>query len=409
MQKMGPRIKSVVVGISVMLIVLGALRLALDLFNNPDASSGPSARYDSAPPAPPPEPAVPPQSPPADAPRTGKGAALMVPPRSAARYAARLPGEAMPGQGPTSGVLDASAFPVMAPRSVLVEPQTPATAPAAPAVLAAPVMTGSVPPRASSPQVPQVPQGRDPAPSAAPEPSASRDPGRDLATDALPATIGSRQLIAAATAGEPGATYEIASRYAEGRNVPQDLALAAAWFERAAQSGRAPAQFRLGSMYEKGLGLKKDLQEARRLYLAAADRGNAKSMHNLAVLYAEGIDGKPDYATAAQWFRKAAAYGVVDSQYNLAILYARGVGVERNMAESYKWFALAAKGGDKDAGKKRDDIASRLEAQQLEAARLAAEAFVPERQPEEANATKAPPGGWDQVVAAAPTKPKAAR
>jgi localization factor PodJL len=136
---------------------------------------------------------------------------------------------------------------------------------------------------------------------------------------------------------------------------------------------------------------------------------NAKSMHNLAVLYAEGIDGKPDYAAAAQWFRKAAGYGVVDSQYNLAILYARGVGVERSMAESYKWFALAAKGGDKDAGKKRDDVASRLEAQQLEAAKRAAEAFVPEHQPDEASATMAPAGGWDQVVAAAPTRPKAAR
>jgi localization factor PodJL len=58
--------------------------------------------------------------------------------------------------------------------------------------------------------------------------------------------------------------------------VPQDLALAAAWFERAARSGMAAAQFRLGSMYEKGLGLKKDLQEARRLYVAAADRGKRK-------------------------------------------------------------------------------------------------------------------------------------
>jgi localization factor PodJL len=252
------------------------------------------------------------------------------------------------------------------------------------------------------------PQSRDTAPSAE-SPSAQHDPGRDLAKDALPATIGSKALIAAATAGEPGASYEIASRYAEGRNVPQDLALAAAWFERAAQSGMAPAQFRLGSMYEKGLGLKKDLQEARRLYLAAADRGHAKAMHNLAVLYAEGVDGKPDYPAAAQWFGKAAGYGVVDSQYNLAILYARGVGVGQSLVESYKWFALAARGGDKDASKKRDDIASRLEPRQLDAAKQALEAFVPEHQPEEASATRAPPGGWDQVVAAAPTRPKAGR
>jgi localization factor PodJL len=406
-QRMGSRVKSVFLFISVILIVLGALRLALDLFHEPEGpASDPPAPADAVPPT------SPQQQLPADAPRPGKGAGLTAP-MPITRNATGFAGTTTLGQGPASGVLRDFAFPVTAPRSVLAGPLGPASTPAAaPAPVTAPVepaalaTTGSVPAPASSPQVPQ---GHDTAMSAEPQPTAPREPPRDLTTDALPATIGSKALIAAATAGEPGASYEIASRYAEGRNVPQDLALAAAWFERATRSGMAPAQFRLGSMYEKGLGLKRDLQEARRLYLAAADRGNAKAMHNLAVLYAEGIDGKPDYPAAAQWFRKAAGYGVVDSQYNLAILYARGVGIGQSLAESYKWFALAAKGGDKDASKKRDDIASRLEPRQLEAAKQAVEAFVAEHQPEEANATKAPPGGWDQVVAAAPTKPKAGR
>ena len=182
--------------------------------------------------------------------------------------------------------------------------------------------------------------------------------------------------------------------------------MAAAWLERAAGGGLAPAQFRLGGMYEKGLGVKKDLAEARRLYVAAADKGHAKAMHNLAVLYAAGIDGKPDYAVASQWLRRAATYGIVDSQYNLAILYARGAGIEHNFAESYKWFALAAKGGDKDAARKRDEVAMRLDAKQLESAKLNAESFVAVPQPEEAIAVIAPAGGWDQAVAAATTKSK---
>ena len=85
-------------------------------------------------------------------------------------------------------------------------------------------------------------------------------------------------------------------------------------------------------------------------------------MHNLAVLYAEGIDGKPDYGTAAQWFRKAAQRGIADSQYNLGVLCARGLGTEKNFAESYKWFALAAAQGDREAAKKRDEIATHLDA-----------------------------------------------
>jgi len=390
MQRLGPRIKSVIVGISVVMLVLGALRLALDLFYNGEPSGPPPAqeqvrapaRSDDAPPSPPETPApaapatpAPSAAPPApapsvtpappDPPRTGRGASLEQPAPPAPRAVAALPGNPAFGQVPISGA--PSDF--VAPLPVV------------------PAATGSLPARTPP----------------APEQSV---PVLDLARNPLPATIGSKALVNAAANGDLGASFEIGLRYAEGRNVPQDLALAAAWFDRAARSGMALAQFRLGSMYEKGVGVKKDLTEARRLYLAASDKGNAKAMHNLAVLYAEGADGKPDYAVAAQWFNKAAAYGVVDSQYNLAILYARGLGVERSMAESYKWFALAAKGGDKDAGAKRDEVAARLDPAQFDSARKAVDAFVAEPQPDEAVATKAPAGGWDQVAAATPAKPK---
>src|SRR5205807_3257752 len=138
------------------------------------------------------------------------------------------------------------------------------------------------------------------------------------------------------------------------------------------------------------------LEAARRLYLVAANAGHAKAMHNLAVLYAEGADGKPEYQSAAYWFRRAADYGVTDSQYNLGILYARGIGVEANLAESYKWFALAAQRGDKDANKKRDDVAARLDAQSLAAARAVVQSFTAESQPAEAVEVKPPPGGWEK-------------
>jgi len=141
---------------------------------------------------------------------------------------------------------------------------------------------------------------------------------------------------------------------------------------------------------------------AHRFYLAAAEKGNGKAMHNLAVLYAEGFDGKPDYRTAAQWFRKAADRGASDGQYNLGILYARGVGVEQDLAESFKWFALAANQGDRDAGNKRNDVATRLDPQSLVAARLAVQTFTVDPQPDEAIKVKAPPGQWDRPHSAAP-------
>jgi localization factor PodJL len=254
-------------------------------------------------------------------------------------------------------------------------------------VIKLPEVTGSIP--------------RKPAPV---KPATPAAPAGQPRVDALPASL-SPALRTAAAAGNAAAEYEVGARYAEGRGVPLSPAEAAVWLQRAADAGFAPAQFRLASLNEKGEGVRKDTQAARRLYLAAANQGHAKAMHNLAVLHAEGIDGKPDYKAAFEWFRKAATYGVTDSQYNLAILYARGIGVPVNLAESYRWFAHAAQSGDREAARKRDEVAARLDQQTLAAAKHAVQSVVPEREPEEAVNLKAPPGGWDHTPAA-PAKPR---
>jgi localization factor PodJL len=368
--RLRPKTKSVVLGVSMVLLMCSALRLAPVFFHTP-AGEG----------------QVPPAMQTDDTARRGGEDAN-----------ARLD-ETTPGLAPGWAVPPDMAAPAAI--STSAPTQTPAASP----------------PPHPPPQAGEGGEGAasSPMPNALLQGTADRDPASrytasaapDLAATPLPPTIGGKALVAAASAGDPSACYEIAMRFAQGRNTTPDLAMAAAWLERAARGGLAPAQFRLGSMYEKGLGVKKDPAEARRLYVAAAGKGHAKAMHNLAVLYAAGLDGKPDYAAASQWFGRAAAHGIIDSQYNLAILYARGVGIARNLAESYKWFALAAKGGDKDAARKRDEVAVRLDPKQLESAKLNAEAFVAVPQPDEATAIKAPAGGWDEVVAAATTKSKA--
>ncbi len=216
-------------------------------------------------------------------------------------------------------------------------------------------------------------------------------------TETLADGVAGPNLRAAALKGDPAAAYEIAVRYAEGRDVAVSLDEAAKWFERSAQGGIVPAMFRMGTFYEKGISVKKDLAAARRYYMQAADRGNAKAMHNLAVLDADGGGNGANYRSASQWFRKAAERGVADSQFNLGILYARGIGVEQNLAESFKWFSLAAAQGDADAGLKRDDVAKRLDPQSLAAARLAIQTFVVEKQPDDAINVAVPAGGWDHA------------
>jgi localization factor PodJL len=221
----------------------------------------------------------------------------------------------------------------------------------------------------------------------------------------LPPTLGSAGLRKAALAGDARAVYELASRAADGPATARDPKLALRLFERAAVAGLPPAQFRLGNMFEKGVGAPRDPALARVWYVRAAERGNAKAMHNLAVLYAEGVNGKPDYAGATEWFRKAAELGVRDSQYNLAILLGRGLGAPTDLKQSYVWFAVAAGQGDEDAGKKRDDVAQRMNAEDLAAAKSAAEGWKPKALEASANDVAQPPKGWDETPSAAAKKP----
>jgi len=204
-------------------------------------------------------------------------------------------------------------------------------------------------------------------------------PGSQIATSGIviPLEIGPVALREAAETGDAKALFEIASRYADGREVAADMKTAADWYEKAAQTGFAPAQYRIGNFYEKGLGVETDLAKAKMWYQLAANQGNASAMHNLAVLFAMGADGTPDNEAAVRWFNRAAELGITDSQFNLGILAAKGVGMTQNLEESYKWFALVAKAGDKDAANKRDEIAKALKPEQFSRAKAAAELWKP--------------------------------
>ncbi len=201
--------------------------------------------------------------------------------------------------------------------------------------------------------------------------------GGDMPADALvdgvsgglaempPANIGPVSLRHAAQKGDPAAQFEIGARFAEGKGVKQDFKLAVDWYQRSAQQGFVPSQYRLGTLFERGLSGKADLERASLWYQRAAELGNVKAMHNLAVLGA-GRDGTPaDYKVAADWFTQAAERGLPDSQFNLAVLYENGLGVGQDQIQAYKWFAIAARSGDKEAVKRRDQLAARFQPDEL--------------------------------------------
>jgi localization factor PodJL len=361
------KIRSLLVGASVVVIVLGTFKMGMTLLDSATQPAAPETEMSSQP--------------------------------APAESATPAPAPALPSMTSPTPIGRQSfnaAAPAASDSTSLSIPQPAAAPPDAP--IAATDITGTIP-------------------QAEPVIAASPAPGRKLTTiqipptEQLPEAIGGPVLRNAALKGDPAAAYEIGVRYAEGKGVPASYDEAARWYERAAQAGLVPAIFRLGTLYEKGLSVKKDIDIARRYYLQAAERGNAKAMHNLAVLDADGGGKGANYKSAAQWFRKAADRGVADSQFNLGILYARGIGVEQNLAESFKWFSLAAAQGDADAVRKRDDVAKRLDAQSLAAAKLAIQTFTPESQPDDAINVATPAGGWDAAAqtGAAKAAPAAAK
>jgi localization factor PodJL len=360
--KMMKRVKLLLMAASIVAIAAGAVQFGAPVLFGDKTAQAPQARESVA------------DSPPQTEAAPAANPLAQLPPLAPAPDAASA---GAPMLSPVPSPLSAPAL--SAPPAPDAAPAGPVTAPAPTTQPANNDVTGSIP-------------------SAQPAPAATRggNPG-----ERLPAELGSARLRNAAARGDGAAAYEIGLRYAEGRGVAVNLTEAARWYERAADKGVAVAQFRYASMLEKGVGVKKDLAQARRYYLAAAGKGTAKAMHNLAVLYAEGIDGKPDYAIAAQWFRKAAEHGIGDSQYNLAVLAARGLGTPKSLVDAYKWFALAAAQGDKEAGRKRDEVAGKMDAKALATAQREVKGFAAKPQPHDAIAAAVPPGGWDDPAPAA--------
>ncbi|MDO8420796.1 MAG: peptidoglycan-binding protein [Parvibaculum sp.] len=231
-------------------------------------------------------------------------------------------------------------------------------------------------------------------------PTVTPAPAKPVDTAPLDSDVpaGERALRSAAVAGNPAAQYEVGQRYANGENVPQDLAQAAYWYGQASDQGLAIAQYRLAALYEKGRGVAQDNAKARSLYEKAATQGNVKAMHNLAVIYAEGRGTRQDFTSAARWFNAAADYGLGDSQYNLAILQERGLGVTQDLELAYKWLSIAARGGDKGAAQKREEVGGKLDPAKLARAKVAIETWSPKRPDPAANGDLSGMGSWASAM-----------
>ena len=117
-----------------------------------------------------------------------------------------------------------------------------------------------------------------------------------------------------------------------------------------AERGSLDAQYKLGHIYSRGDGLPQDYALARAWFEKAAELGSTEAMHSLASMQSAGEGVPPDDARAAQWIRKAAELGDAEEQMHLCLIYALGEGVQQDFVLAYAWCNIGSSGTSNNDG-----------------------------------------------------------
>ena len=160
---------------------------------------------------------------------------------------------------------------------------------------------------------------------------------------ALPAAPGASssddyiaRIRAAAIAGGSASQIELGHRYAYGDGVPQDLAAAAMWLERAAAQGVVDAAERLATLHARDESVE-SRRAAVRWARKAAEAGDASAQLQLAqaLLVGQAVDADPQ--EAARWLQRAVDQRLLQAEPLLAWTHHRGLGVARDADAALEW------------------------------------------------------------------------
>ncbi|MHC5136949.1 MAG: SEL1-like repeat protein, partial [Planctomycetota bacterium] len=145
--------------------------------------------------------------------------------------------------------------------------------------------------------------------------------------------------------GDPAAQYRVGMMYYSGQQVPQNSALAALWFTKAARQGYSDAQYFLSLIYGLGEGVTQSDRKAAEWAQKAAEQGHADAQYSLGRMYSTGQGLLPDDVQAVVWLTKAAEQGHADAQCDLGMMYKSGRGVKRNTNHAIQWWVKASQQG----------------------------------------------------------------
>ena len=156
-----------------------------------------------------------------------------------------------------------------------------------------------------------------------------------------PANSDIPQSHAAEEIGRAEKAMALGDDYLTGRGVPQDLQLAASWYERAAGFGSPVAQNQIGYFYQIGLGVLPDATRAVHWYQLSSAGGYPLGKVNLAVAYLWGTGVGKDPKMAEHLLNEAASKGSSAAAAYLGDMYYFGVGVQKDEATAEKWYEKA--------------------------------------------------------------------
>lgn len=234
---------------------------------------------------------------------------------------------------------------------------------------------------------------------------------------------GLQLLRDAASQGNAEAQNRLGDYYSGLAGGGDDPAEAARWYSLAARNGNNEAQRRLGVLCAEGKGVPRDpaqayrwltrylsrptsnphfakivqeqrvalreamtaaqLQAIEAQWRAEAEQGDAQAAMIMAWISGNGEGVPEDRVEAVRWFGVAAEHGSVEAQSILGYTFAGGGSVEVDHVEAYKWLSLFISSFDSDAFVEereraidlRDEVAGKMDANQLDKARSLIEAW----------------------------------
>ncbi len=151
------------------------------------------------------------------------------------------------------------------------------------------------------------------------------------------------QLQAAAEKGLVAQQIELAAAYFIGDGVPQDVSMAAHWYEKAALSGDPEAENEIAFFYQTGMGVPLDPERAFHWYQLSSAAGYVKAKVNLGVMYFWGIGVKKNEELAVQFFHEACEKGDGTAAGYLGDMSWFGIGMKQDKTAAERWYAIGVK------------------------------------------------------------------